>query len=923
MRPLKLEMSAFGPYAGKTTIDFEKLGRKGLYLICGDTGAGKTTIFDAICYALFDSASGGERDGNMMRSKYAEPGTPTEVSLTFEYAGKEYTVKRNPEYERPKLRGDGVKVEKADAEFRYPDGKTVTKKNDVKEAVEQVLGLDQGQFSGVAMIAQGDFRKMLDATTDERQKIFRKIFATAPYQKLQARLKDEASALGKEYEEAQRSIAQHLSTIAFDEESPLSVDAKKAADSEMMTDEAALVIEKLIDSDEKAAAQASEQAGVLQEKLLENSSALTKAEEREKSKLRLVSFREQLKTNEKDLAKAKESAAAEEANRPKAAELSDEAAKLESKLPDYDELEKALGESEKAEAEITRLASDIEKKKTQIEEMQQEADASKKRLESLEGAGADKAGLEAAARELERKLDELSELGREIEALKKLDEDLADAQRIYKEKAAASEEKQKIYQDGNKAYLDEQAGIIAETLEPGEPCPVCGSVDHPSPAEKSADAPSKEELDRSRKAAEKAAGDAAKASENAAAAGAALKEKNEAVKGKAKAAGLSAEADAVMMSTAVQEKSKELEGRLSRATAKIEDIDKKIEERENLKTSIPEMEKKLTEERTEAGELEKQLAGEEAKKEAAGKQAEKLREKLSFGSKEEAKAEIKRLTDEKKTIEDAIEAAKKKAEDLSVKTAETAAAVRETEKLLEGGEDADVEKLKAEKEELTDRKAEADAKDKEASSRLERNRQVLGAVREKQAEAGETEKKYSMMKALSETANGQITGKEKIMLETFVQMRYFDRIIRRANVRLMVMTDGQYEMKRKAGADNKRSQSGLDLDVIDHYNGSERSVKSLSGGESFMASLALALGLSDEIQSSAGGIRLDTMFVDEGFGSLDEESLAQAMKALASLGEGDRLVGIISHVGELKEKIDKQIVVRKDRKGGSRAEVIV
>ena len=190
MRPLKLEMSAFGPYAGKTTIDFEKLGKRGLYLICGDTGAGKTTIFDAICYALFDSASGGVRDGNMMRSKYAEPGTPTEVSLTFEYAGKEYTVKRNPEYERPKLRGDGVKVEKADAEFRYPDGKTVTKKNDVKEAVEQVLGLDQGQFSGVAMIAQGDFRKMLDATTDERQKIFRKIFATAPYQKLQARLKE-------------------------------------------------------------------------------------------------------------------------------------------------------------------------------------------------------------------------------------------------------------------------------------------------------------------------------------------------------------------------------------------------------------------------------------------------------------------------------------------------------------------------------------------------------------------------------------------------------------------------------------------------------------------------------------------------------------------------------------------------------------
>ena len=190
-------------------------------------------------------------------------------------------------------------------------------------------------------------------------------------------------------------------------------------------------------------------------------------------------------------------------------------------------------------------------------------------------------------------------------------------------------------------------------------------------------------------------------------------------------------------------------------------------------------------------------------------------------------------------------------------------------------------------------------------------------------EAAATERRWSMVKALSNTANGNISGKEKVMLETYVQMTYFDRIIARANVRLLAMSGNQYELKRRAAAGDKRSQSGLELDVIDHYNGSERSVKTLSGGESFLASLALALGLSDEIQHSAGGVRLDTMFVDEGFGSLDEETLQKAMRALIGLTEGQRMVGIISHVAELKEKIDRQIVVTKEKSGGSRVVIEV
>ena len=248
---------------------------------------------------------------------------------------------------------------------------------------------------------------------------------------------------------------------------------------------------------------------------------------------------------------------------------------------------------------------------------------------------------------------------------------------------------------------------------------------------------------------------------------------------------------------------------------------------------------------------------------------------------------------------------------------------------IEGLEEQLAEKIELDKEaglrqksELTEERKEADRKSKTLSARLSANRAALTNIRDKSAELDGLEKRYTWLRALSNTAAGSIAGKEKIMLETYIQMTFFDRIIARANTRFMIMSGGQYELKRRREAENKVNQSGLDLDVIDHYNGTERSVKTLSGGESFMASLSLALGLSDEIQSSAGGVRLDTMFVDEGFGSLDEESLDQAMKALSGLAEGNRLVGIISHVAELKNRIDRQIVVTKEQTGGSRAEII-
>ena len=286
----------------------------------------------------------------------------------------------------------------------------------------------------------------------------------------------------------------------------------------------------------------------------------------------------------------------------------------------------------------------------------------------------------------------------------------------------------------------------------------------------------------------------------------------------------------------------------------------------------------------------------------------------------EEKAKLEML---KNTIEEAIEKEKTNFENNEKNIAAIKSRVEENQKLLATAKEIDVFALQCKQAELKGEKESVMTLQKSVHSQRVANVISLENIKQKSDEINVVEEKWMWVKSLSNTANGNISGKEKIMLETYIQMTYFDRIINRANSRLLVMSGGQYELVRRKEAENNRSQSGLELDVTDHYNGTKRSVKTLSGGESFMASLSLALGLSDEIQSSAGGIRLDTMFVDEGFGSLDEESLSQAIRALSSLAEGNRLVGIISHVNELKERIEKQIVVKKEKSGGSRVSIVL
>ena len=920
MRPLQLTMAAFGPYAGKTVLPLEELGENGLYLITGDTGAGKTTIFDAITFALYGEASGDHREPAMFRSKYAAPETPTEVALTFSYAGKIYTVKRNPKYERPKARGEGFTTQEAAAELTYPDGRVLTKPKEVDAAVREIMGVDRNQFMQIAMIAQGDFLKLLLASTEERKAIFRRIFKTELFQTVQERLKAETAALGRQAELARGSLAQYVSGIMADETDVLSVEAAKARSGGLLTGETLELLRKLIEQDEAAAARLKDEKEEREKRLETVNGILGKIEAREKAEAAALRLQNELTGEEKRLAALLERREACRAQAPEAEAAAKERAALEAELPRYDALAALIGEIGKALEETEQKRRERERTRTQCEQDGKALDALREELQSLADAGEQKQKLAAEKEKADDRKDRLAALSAGLQEHAAKTKALA---RLRAEYLAASEESARataVYEAKNRAFLDEQAGILAETLAEGRPCPVCGATEHPRPAQKSENAPTEEQLKQAKAAAEQAR----TAAEDKSAACAAAKAALDALRGdlldRIASLGLSCQPEDAP--EAVAAAAQALEGQIAALAVAIRTEDKKIARRALLEAEIPKKEQALTGQKALLEALEKTVAGLEAAVASKTEQRDRDRQALRFDGRKAAEGRIGELTAQIGQLPAALKQAEEACAASDKKAGELRAAIRELRDRREEGPAPDKEEALQNRAALLAAERAAEAKAEAVSVRLAANRTAMRNMEKTAGELAAAEEKYAWMKALSDTANGSLRGKEKIMLETYIQTAYFDGIIARANTRLMAMTDSQYELKRRRGADNLMSKSGLDLDVTDHYNGTDRSVKTLSGGESFKASLALALGLSDEIQSSAGGVRLDTMFVDEGFGSLDEESLNQAVNALAGLTEGNRLVGIISHVADLKNRIDRQIVVTKDRQGGSRAEII-
>lgn len=1447
MKPVKLTISAFGPYAGKEEIDFERLGGHGLVLITGDTGAGKTTIFDAIAFALYGEASGDVRRAEMFRSKYAGEDVPTYVSFVFMYRGKRYQVKRNPEYLRPKGRGSGYTMQKAEAELVFPDEREpVTKAKEVTKAVTELIGLDRRQFTQIAMIAQGDFQKLLLAGTEERSGIFRQIFKTGIYQRLQEQLKAAVKVQGKAYEELKRSINQYMDGILCQTDTSLAVQirALQKEKFEGRIAEGLLLLEQLCREEKeaekglnqkiedldrqiqkedqlignihkineqreklrenteqrKAAEPALEQAqarlrkaqedaaecGALtlqikeqqdhlrlfdrlrQEKEMQKADGRLIEEELERQKKRKKEKEEQEQTlqadtacldqlaftgeekqrllqqqsaakQHRDLVRQQRERLEQEAARQQevqlrmeteqkneaemerqivtiqtqAEELADrdrilqEAQELQKKLQEQAELlgqgkteraklqeridqrsdtiqellvreqacdkeaaqravkleqlknaketemqwihktnqeeEKLAVFLEQAESlaglqeEAERCQKDCEQAQIQEETLQKQQEQWKAEMDSLGDTQAKRWKLEQEKQELEARMRMQKDLAKQIAGWEKWQEKLLFAQDAYRKAAREKEEAEACCRKKEQLFLDAQAGILASGLKDGVCCPVCGSKQHPSPARMPDAVPEKEELEQekahfaqvqekaqqcsmqaghmaqrlleqeqtvaetaqklfgpqedfaaklpeplnSRLANDKKEGKAKekeltravkeaekekirkaelesclqaaqadykksnrllqKKNQDYAAALGKLEEKTrqwestvaglrvpktaggsieeiqryleqnleqcraqlrqaqqdrgqlqmleqEAKEGEAakqklrqqitgqqeqkaqlcgqlqtldvqtakemrKAeqtvaaalrhldywqkrvqpdrldgqqqpkpieawnAGYKAQSgedtllcglldgmlDAVQdswnqlsvhmkkvsddmkkreyLEQQKQQKQElltasrkrladlekqqegirglrgekaaqlleslrgclpgrseqdlleagrseealqalamrsqtELEGTIAALRAQIKENQEKLQKKQELEQKIPQVRQQVQKLGLQMQKSEILLAEKKAECSAREQKIAELKEQLGLEQKEEAEEKIRLLGNRKAELENALADAQQQytacrtQEERLAATAETLKS--QIEDAGEAGTVSEAEVL-ARRTDWQREKKELHAVRDRRHMAYETNKNILKKVQAKQEDIALVEKKYIWMKALADTANGTLSGKPKIELETYIQMAYFDRILRRANLRLLTMSSGQYELKRAEDPGSLKGKAGLELSVIDHYNATERSVKTLSGGESFEAALSLALGLSDEIQSYAGGIQMDSMFVDEGFGSLDEDALRQAVKALARLTEGNRLVGIISHVSELKEQIEQKIVVTKCR----------
>lgn len=923
MRPINLTMSAFGPYAGVQMLDMAQLGAEGLYLVTGDTGAGKTTIFDAICYALYDEPSGASRDARMMRSTYADVDTDTYVELTFDHMGKTYRVKRNPSYERRKKKGEGTTLQDAAAELYLPDDSVISNRTKVNSYLQELLGVDREQFSQISMLAQGEFKELLVAESGDRQKIFSKLFHTSRYFVLQKRLQDETRKLQSERDDMKKSIEQYISGIVCGEDDPLGISVQKAKDGQMPIDEVITLIGKLIETEKARTDLYEKQIGTLETRVGELDTLIGKAQQTEKARVQLEKAHLELANVQNDRTTAEA-----ELNRTKEAlseteELQRQAAVINNELPDYEKLDEKRKNITDEEQLLQRQNEQAEKGRTLVAGKQRIIEKLKMDQAQLADAGEKIVALTASREKMADAVDYLNGISRLLVEYHRRKQTVAKAQKQYLLDNEIYIEKQDMYEHLSSLYRNAQAGILAKDLKEGQACPVCGATEHKLLASLPKEAPTDAQLDDAKKDADKAR-DRANAS---------------ATDAKIKLASVTEIRNSIIEQAGkkfddpedIDGLPEKVEKNIGYYNEKIVDIDRQLESerkrvsrRDDLATKLPQEEETLAGMQTKLADIEKNISALTAKLASDREQVTEMAAGLRFNDRKEAEKHMNAILARAQKLQKSFESAEKRYNEVLQRIKALEGQIKALTDTLESSEKLELVKLEDDKAAVRNELGRFRLLMQDGNSRIHANETAMANIGRKSDELSAKEKEYVSVKSLYDTASGNVSGKNKINLEAYIQMSYFDRIIQRANLRFLKMSDGQYELGRVTDSSDKRSQIGLDLCVVDHYNGSRRDVKSLSGGESFMASLSLALGLSDEVQASAGGIQIDTMFVDEGFGSLDtEKTLPQAYKALVSVTEGRKLVGIISHVTELKEKIDKQIVVEKDRTGRAKARLVV
>lgn len=905
MRPLHLTLSAFGAYAGRTELDFSKLGERGLYLITGDTGAGKTTIFDAVAFALYGTPSGSERKSTMLRSKLAAPDMPTEVKLIFSNGGKTYTIRRNPEYERTKTRGTGTTKTAASAELTMPDGRVITRRTDVDAEICSILALDETQFCQIAMIAQGEFRKLLTAETKERREIFRKIFKTKRYTDFQEQIQTDFSELNRARSEVSAAYTQYADGIVFPN------DAERPSAEELPD-----ALSDILSADREMRAALEREHETARKNLEEITAAAAKAEEAEKNRKELEKAKQAKSEAEKELAFRKNAAQEANARKENLAALNAMISALDAELSLQGERKKkeiALADASKRSDAAVKQASALEK---EYGDLQAALIKNREEYHRLSAASERLLRLEQEKATTENRLTEFEEYEKSLLSFEERKTAETQANAVYMQAREKAEKAAREAVQLRRRFNDGQAGILASLLSDGEPCPVCGAREHPHPAAKDDNVPTESDVKAAEEEAEAAREKFNAASEASGAAKSARQAVQDVLEDKKKRLLQGdTETDIDKLKTAVSAHLAEIVRQME-----VEEQDAKryaalSAEIQTEETKIAEADKKLTA-------LRETVAATAAEVRSLRTDADELAARCRYESAEAAETQRSRTVDAIAEITAASEAAQK-----ALQTAENtlfalSGRISQLEGLLAGYEPEALPRLREEKAQIEQQQAGISEQVLALHTRITANEAAQKGMDAKKTELQELDRRWSWMKPIEETAKGGLSGKERVSLETYIQMTFFDRILCRANVHLMRMSGGKYDLKRRETAAKLNAQSGLELDVIDHYNGSERSVKTLSGGEMFLASLSLALGLSEEIQTSAGGVRLETLFVDEGFGSLDEDTLRQAMRALRELSDGDRLIGIISHVPELRREIDRQVVVTRTAGGASRAEIL-
>ncbi|MCD7905430.1 MAG: SMC family ATPase [Clostridiales bacterium] len=919
MKPKKLIMSAFGPYSKYTELDFTKLGERGLYLITGDTGAGKTTIFDAITYALYGKASGDYRESSMLRSKYADSDTATFVELYFSYNGRDYHIYRSPEYLRPKLRGSGYAKKTAEVRLDFPDNRPpVTKEREAAEEIVKITGMDQRRFTQIAMLAQGEFLKLLFSDSEEKADIFRDIFKTDCYSRLQKRLKEEFNEIKREYESCSERLFENVKGITAYDGSVLRIelDKIKKAGKVSNTGELTELTEEIIKEDGERYKKAEEKKEAVDREKTLNDRLVGIAQSRERDEREKAKAKALIEEKKPRLKELKEKAEAAKEKEGEAEKLNSEAIKQREALKSYDEAERIKREIRQREISAGKNEKETAEKEASLKELKAKGEELSAVTEKYKGSEAEKAKTENELSLIKRKEGDIGSANRQFASYKSIKEKYLKLRKDYTAKAENCTGAEKIYSANERLFFDAQAGILAEGLKEGEPCPVCGSENHPHKAVIIEKAPTEAGLNRLKKSLETARNERTEAAKAAEAENARLK---------ACLDRLGEFAEELFSGCPIKEFPERLKGeteKIKKSRAELEKKIKELEENIKIKTEyekrLPLIQKEREKTEGEINELKLKRTRLKSEAEALRGQLEGILKTLAFSSKTEAEKNIRDIEVKRERIKNEITAAKNAYEGCLKEIGEAETKIKTLSQKNEGLPKQDMKDLLKKNEELTRAKTELEKSLNEISLRLSINGGRLKEIKKIRVNSEELERKLNITGELSDTANGTLGGRSKITLETYIQAAFFDRILARANTRLMTMTGGQYELVRNSEAPDKRSKSGLEINVTDHYNGSERSIKSLSGGESFKASLSLALGLSEEIQSLAGGIKIESMFVDEGFGSLDDESLNQAVKALSDLTEGSRLIGIISHISELKTKIDKQITIKKDGSQGSR-----